>query len=344
MSDNGTSFYSDKTFLITGGAGSVGSQLVRTLLKASPRGIVLLDNNEGALYDLEQDLKSNKVSFFIADIRDKERIEPLFDGVDFVFHLAALKNVPMCEYNPYEAVKTNIIGTQNLIEVCLRHHVRKVIFTSTGKAVKPTTAYGASKLFAERLLSIANNAEADSGTVFASVRFGNVLGSRGSVFPLFRGQIEAGGPVTITHEEMVRPNILMSNALRMISKACETARGGEVFILKMKRMRITEVADVMIQVLAPKYGLKPDSISIEIIGIKPGEKLREELMTESEQRRAYETEDMYIIAPEMEKLSHVHKYYVDLAVQGDFKPYAPEETVFVTHAEIEEILHHLNYV
>jgi len=343
MSDNGTSLYSNKTLLLTGAAGSVGPELVRTLLKVNPRGIVLLDNNEGALYDLEQDLKSNKVSFFIADIRDKERIEPLFDGVDFVFHLAALKNVPMCEYNPFEAVKTNIIGTQNLIEVCLRHNVQKVIFTSTGKAVKPTTAYGASKLFAERLLSIANTTEADSGTVFASVRFGNVLGSRGSIFPLFRRQIEAGGPVTITHKEMVRPTILMPHALKLILKACETARGGEVFVFKMKSMRITEVADVMIQVLAPKYGLKPDSISSEIIGIKPGEKLKEELMTESEKRRAYETEDLFIIAPEMEKLSYVYKYYNDLAAHGDIKPFTVREPVFITRAEIEGILRSLNY-
>lgn len=335
-------FYANKTILLTGGAGSVGTQLVRALLNANPRALVLLDNNEGALYDLEQDLKSKKVSFFVADVRDKERIAPLFEGVDCVFHLAALKNVPMCEYNPYEAVKTNIIGTQNLIDVCLRQNVKKVIFTSTGKAVKPTTTYGASKLFAERLLTIANSATA--GTVFACVRFGNVLGSRGSVFPLFRRQIETGGPVTITHEEMVRPNILMFNALKMISKACETARGGEVFIFKMKAMRITDVASVMIEILAPKYGHKPDSVSTEIIGVKPGEKIREELMTESEQRRAYETEDMFIVAPEMEKLSHVKKHYSDLAARGDIKPYTPREPVFVTRAEIEEILHHLNYV
>jgi UDP-N-acetylglucosamine 4,6-dehydratase len=337
-----SSFYTNKTILLTGGAGSVGAQLVRALLNAKPRALILLDNNEGALYDLEQDLKSKKVSFFIADVRDKERIAPFFEGVDYVFHLAALKNVPMCEYNPYEAVKTNIIGTQNVIEICLQQKVQKVIFTSTGKAVKPTTAYGASKLFAERLLTIANGATA--GTVFASVRFGNVLGSRGSVFPLFRRQIERGGPVTITHEEMVRPNILMFNALNLISKALEISKGGEVFIFKMKAMRITDVASVMIEVLAPKYGHKPDFIKTELIGVKPGEKIREELMTESEQRRAYETEDLFIVAPEMEKLSYVKKYYSDLAVRGDIHPHIPREPVFITRADIEEILHHLNYV
>lgn len=343
MNSAATSIYLNKTILITGGAGSVGGQLVRFLLSTSPRGVTLLDNDEGALYDLEQDLRSNRVSFFIADVRDKERIEPFFEGVDFVFHLAALKNVPMCEHNPYEAVKTNIIGTQNVIDVCLQHNVQKVMFTSTGKAVKPTTAYGASKFFAERLISLANTAEADSGTVLASVRFGNVLGSRGSVFPLFRRQIEAGGPITITHEQMVRPHILMSNALTMISKACEMARGGEVFILKMKQMKITEVADVMIHVLAPKYGLTPDSIRTELIGVKPGEKLKEELLTESERRRAYETETMCIIVPEMAKLAHVQEYYSKLAAHGDVKPHSPKELVFVTRPEIEEILHSLNY-
>ncbi len=335
-----SSFYANKNILLTGGAGSVGPHLVRALLKANPNSLVVLDNNEGALYDLEQDLKSNKVSFFVGDIRDKERIEPLFEGVDYVFHLAALKNVPMCEYNPYEAVKTNIIGTQNVVEGCLRHNVKKVIFTSTGKAVKPTTAYGASKLFAERLMTIANN----SRTIFASVRFGNVLGSRGSILPLFRRQIETGGPVTITHQKMVRPRILMSHALRLILFACESARGGEVFIFKMKLMRVTDIADIMIEVLAPKYGNKPDAISTKIIGVKPGEKLREELISEREQLRVCETEDMFIVVPEMEKLSHVRKHYNDLEACGDIKPYTPKEPIFITREEIEEILCLLNYV
>ncbi len=158
-----SAFYENKTILVTGAAGSVGTELVRTLLEFNPHNLVLVDNNEGALYDLEQDLRSSELSTFVADIRDKERIEPLFKGVDLVFHLAGLKNLPMCEYNPYEAVKTNIMGTKNVIDACLRGNVEKVIFTSTGKAVKPTTAYGASKLLAERLLTIANTQAPRSG-------------------------------------------------------------------------------------------------------------------------------------------------------------------------------------
>jgi FlaA1/EpsC-like NDP-sugar epimerase len=164
----------------------------------------------------------------------------------------------------------------------LRENVGKVIFTSTGKAVKPTTVYGATKLLAERLLTLANSKQGSPGTIFASVRFGNVLGSRGSVFPSFRGQIANGGPVTLTHEEMARPNIIMPNAPRLIMNAGELARGGETFILKMKVMRIAQVAEVMIRELAPEYGCKPEEIEIRLIGVRPGEKIREELMTESE--------------------------------------------------------------
>jgi UDP-N-acetylglucosamine 4,6-dehydratase/5-epimerase len=341
MSSN--AFYQDKTVLITGGAGSVGSQLVRNLLGANPRAVILLDNNEGALYDLEQDLKSRIVSTVIADIKDKERMEQLFDeGVDFVFHLAGLKNVPMCEYNPYEAVKTNVVATHNLIDLSLHERVEKLIFPSTGKAVKPTTVYGATKLLAERLLTLANSKHGP-GTIFASVRFGNVLGSRGSIFPLFKRQIENGGPVTITHEEMVRPRILMSNALRLIMGAGELAIGGETFIFKMKVMKIAEVADVMIDELAPASGYKPDEIDVKLIGIKPGEKIREQLMTESEQRRAYESEDMFVVAPEMKDLSHVREFYSSLAARGEINAYEPRDATFVTREEIKEILKHLGY-
>lgn len=336
-------FYHRKIILMTGGAGSIGSHLVRTLLEADPHSVILIDNNEGALYDLEQDLKSSKVSTVVADVKDKESIEPLFDSVDFVFHLAALKNVPMCEYSPYEAVKTNVTGTHNVIDLCLRENVEKMIFTSTGKAVKPTTVYGATKLLAERLLSLANKKQG-TGTIFASVRFGNVVGSRGSFFPLFRRQIARGGPVTITHNDMVRPHIMMRYALKLIMNAGELARGGETFILKMKVMKIAEVAEVVIRELAPKYGYKPEEIDIELIGVRPGEKMQEQLMTESEQKRAYETEEMFVVAPEMKELSYVQEYYSDLSLRKEIKMYNPRDPVFVTTEEVKEILNYLDYL
>ena len=342
MSTN--AFYENKTILVTGGAGSVGTELVRTLLEFNPRDLVLIDNNEGAVYDLEQDLRSRRLSTFIADVRDKERIEPLFEGVDLVFHLAGLKNLPMCEYNPYEAVKTNIEGTNNVIDACLRGNVEKLIFTSTGKAVKPTTVYGASKLLAERLLALANTKHQDQGTIFASVRFGNVLGSRGSVLPLFKRQIAKGGPVTVTHEDMVRPGILMSEALKLITRVAELARGGEVFILKMRLLRIMELAKVMIEELAPKYGYDCDAIKTDVIGIKVGEKLREELMTESEQQRAYETNDMVVIAPELKELAHIREFYRDSASRGDITPYVKSDLAFANSRDIKRLLKRLGYL
>jgi UDP-N-acetylglucosamine 4,6-dehydratase/5-epimerase len=337
-------FYANKTILVTGGAGSVGTELVRTLLKLDPQSVVLIDNNEGAIYDLEQDLRSSKLSTFIADIRDKERIEPLFEGADFVFHLAALKNLPMCESNPYEAVKTNIVGTKNVIDACLRENVKKVIFTSTGKAVKPTTAYGASKLLAERLLTIANVQRRNHVTRFASVRFGNVMGSRGSVLPLFSRQIERGGPVTITHEDMVRPGIFMSQALKLITSVGEHARGGEIFILKMRLFRIAEVAKVMIEELGPKYGHKYGAVKTEMIGIKAGEKLAEQLMTESEQQRTYETNEMFVITPDFKELADVRRFYRDSAAKGEIKPYVSSDPIFANSADIKRVLNSVGYL
>ena len=337
-------YYENKTILVTGAAGSVGTELVRTLLEFNPHNLVLVDNNEGALYDLEQDLRSSELLTFVADIRDKESIQPLFKDVDLVFHLAALKNLPMCEYNPYEAVKTNITGTKNVIDACLCENVKKVIFPSTGKAVNPTTAYGASKLLAERLFTIANVQSRDHGTRFASVRFGNVMGSRGSFLPLFKRQIAKGGPVTITHEDMVRPAILMSQALKLITRVGQLAQGGEVFILKMRLLRIIEVATVMIQELAPKCGYDSEAIKTEMIGIKAGEKLSEALMTESERKRAYETDEMLIISPELKELAHVREFYRDSAARGEIKPYISSDPVFANNADIKRLLQTLGYL
>ncbi|MGB9371043.1 MAG: polysaccharide biosynthesis protein [Halobacteriota archaeon] len=178
----------------------------------------------------------------------------------------------------------------------------------------------------------------------ASVRFGNVVSSRGSVFPLFRGQIANGGPVTLTHEEMVRPNIITPNALRLIMNVGELARGGETFTLKMKVMRIAEVAEVMIRELAPACAYKPEEIEIQLIVVRPGEKIREKLMTESEQRRANETEDTLVVAPEMKELSHVQEYYSDLLLRKEIKTYKHRNPVFVTSAEIKGILNCLGYL
>ena len=294
---NGTSYFKNKKILVTGGVGSIGSQLVKKILTLNPGIIRVFDNNETALFDLEQELKSEKIRILIGDIRDKDRLIMAMDGIDFVFHAGALKHVPICEYNPFDAVKTNVLGTQNVLEAALENRVEKVINISTDKAVSPTNVMGATKLLSERLTISANYYRGNKRTVFSSVRFGNVLNSRGSVIPLFKKQIMEGGPVTITDMNMTRFFMEIPSAIHLILTAGEIAQGKEIFILKMPALRIIDLAEVMIEEYAKGYGYKPADISIKEIGKRIGEKLYEDLMAEEEAERAYERNDMFLIIP-----------------------------------------------
>lgn len=290
-------FYSGKVILVTGGAGSIGSHLVKDLLQINPASVRIFDNNETGLFDLEQNLKSEKIRLLVGDVRDKERLIVAMEDVDYVFHAAALKHVPLCEFNPYDAVKTNIIGTQNVIEAAYIQGVKKVITISTDKAVSPSNVMGATKLLAERLTISANTYHGHKKTTFACVRFGNVLNSRGSVIPLFINQIEKGGPITVTHPAMCRFFMEISSATNLILKAGILSHGSEIFILKMNAMRIIDLAEEMRDYYAPLYGINPDDIAIEIIGMRNGEKLDEELIMVDETSIIYESEDMYLITP-----------------------------------------------
>jgi len=294
---NTSDFYKNKKILVTGGVGSIGSQLVKNLLPADPASIRVFDNNETGLFEIEQELNTPKVRILIGDVRDKDRVNMAMDGIDIVFHASALKHVPLCEYNPFEAVKTNVIGTQNVLEAALKNQVEKVINISTDKAVNPSNVMGATKLLAERLTISANYYKGNKRTIFSSVRFGNVLNSRGSVIPLFKNQIQKGNCVTITDMEMNRFFMDIPSAVKLILTAGQVSQGSEIFILKMPVLRIIDLAEVMIEHYAPKFGFKPEEISIRIIGKRNGEKLYEELMTEDEAERAYEQDDMFIILP-----------------------------------------------
>ena len=295
---NTSDFYKNKKILVTGGVGSIGSQLVKNLLPADPASIRVFDNNETGLFEIEQELNTPKVRILIGDVRDKDRVNMAMDGIDIVFHASALKHVPLCEYNPFEAVKTNVLGTQNVLETALKHQVEKVINISTDKAVNPSNVMGATKLLAERLTISANYYKGNKRTIFSSVRFGNVLNSRGSVIPLFKNQIQKGKCVTITDMEMNRFFMDIPSAVKLILTAGQVSQGSEIFILKMPVLRIIDLAEVMIDHYAPKSGFKPEEIRIRIIGKRNGEKLYEELMTEDEAERAYEQDDMFIILPQ----------------------------------------------
>jgi len=298
------SFYKDKKILVTGAAGSIGREIVKKLLKIDVQKIRILDNNETGLVELVEEVNSDKVEGFFADIRDRKRIKRAVKGVNIVFHAAALKHVSMCEKAPYEAVKTNITGTQNLVECAVEEGIEKFITISTNKAVAPLSVMGATKLICERLTLCANFS---SETAFSCVRFGNVLNSRGSVVPLFLEQIRKGGPVKLTCPEMIRFFITPGRAAELIVRVGMKAEGGEIFVLKAKPVRIGDIAEVMIERFAPLFGREPDSIKIIVVGKRKGEKLKEVLFTKEELKHSYETEDMIVIFPPLSKNSPAEK-------------------------------------
>ena len=300
------SFLKGKSVLVTGGTGSIGSTIVRKAIRDKAKIIRVFSNDEFGQYELENELGKHKnISFLLGDIRDESRVEYIVKDIDIVFHAAALKHVDRCEFNPHEAVSTNIQGTKNLINAAQKAKVKKVIFISTDKAVNPVSVMGASKLLAEKLIS----AEAfhNSKIVFASVRFGNVLNTRGSILPYIEKQIRRGGPITLTDKRMIRYFMTKEDAVNLIFSAAKMAKGGEVFVLKMPIIRLNDLFESLKQFLGPKYGIHPSKIKTKIIGMKPGEKLVEELLTEVETRRVLETKDFFIILSSLTK-SIKHKY------------------------------------
>ncbi|MFA4884205.1 MAG: UDP-N-acetylglucosamine 4,6-dehydratase family protein [Candidatus Margulisiibacteriota bacterium] len=293
-------YFSGKKILVTGGTGSIGSEIVRQVIKYEPSVIRVFSNDEDAQFNLSQKYGSKgKVRFLFGDIRDEERLKWAMDSIDIVFHAAALKHVPACEFDPFEAVKTNVIGTQNVIKEALFQNVGKVINISTDKAVNPINVMGATKLLAERITISSNNYKGLGRTAFACVRFGNVLASRGSVVPIFLDQIKRGGPVTVTDPNMTRFIMSIAQSVELILNAAVGSKGGEIFILKMPAVKVGVLAEAMIEMLAGRYGHDPKKIEIKEIGMRSGEKFHEELMTHIEMTNAVDDGKMYTILPGM---------------------------------------------
>lgn len=302
--------YKGRRILLTGAAGTVGRELVRQLVALDPSELRLVDNNESETFFLMEQYKDSPVHCFMGDVRDRQRMTLLAEGMDIIIHAAALKHVILSEYNPSDVVQTNIMGVENIIHAAKFCGVGNVLFTSSDKAVNPTNVMGTSKLMGERLITAANILGRDSRAVFASTRFGNVIGSRGSVVPLFIKQIRAGGPVTITDNRMTRFIMTVEESARLVLASLSLAQGGEVFVTKMPVVRIRDLAEVMIKILAPRFGHDPSTIGFETIGAKPGEKLYEELMSEEETARSVELESMFVVTPAFKSIytDIVYKY------------------------------------
>jgi FlaA1/EpsC-like NDP-sugar epimerase len=292
---------SEKKVLITGGTGTIGTALLKRLLLYDVDHIYIFSRDEQKQdAELHYFKENSKVSFIIGDIRNYDSINSALRDIDVVFHTAAMKIVGICENNPYEALLTNVLGTQNLILSATANKVEKVIFTSSDKAANPTTVMGVGKLYSERLVSQANFIKGNN-TIFTSVRFGNILGSRGSVLDLFKNQIKEQDYITITHPDMTRFISTIDDAVEMLINGGELAKGGEIFIKKMPSVGIVDLAEVLINYLAPKSFKNPDSIKIKVIEKQQSEKLFEELITLHEAERALEFEDYYCIFPTTSK-------------------------------------------
>jgi len=292
-------FFRGAKIAVTGAAGTVGSELVRQLLDYPVAELRALDNNENALFFLEQAHRADaRLHAFMCDVRELQQVERMFGGMDYVLHTAALKHVPSCERSPTEAVRTNILGVENVYRAALASGVRKVLFTSSDKAVNPTNVMGTSKLMGERLITAANAlTQGDLGPVFASTRFGNVAGSAGSVVPLFCQQIARGQSITLTHRDMTRFLMTLHEAVRLVLLSMVLARGGEVFVTKMPVARIADLAIALVELVAPVHGLSPANVRIDEIGPRPGEKFYEELISEEEVRRTFELGDLFVVLP-----------------------------------------------
>ena len=319
--------FNGKKILITGGTGSLGTALIKKLLKTDIETIRVFSRDEWKQVKMESEISDKRLRFLIGDVRDKERLSRALENIDIVIHAAALKQMPVAEYNPFEAVKTNIMGTQNLIESCLDNNVKTVLAIGTDKAVAPVNTYGATKFLMERLFISANFYKGNHDVKFLCVRYGNVLGSRGSIVPVFTNQIKNNEKITITDPNMTRFNITMNEALNLIFRALENGKGGEVFVPKLRAYKVGDMKDAILEALNA-------TTEVEQISIRPGEKIHESLISFDELRNTFETKDDYIILDK--QLQNNLKHNLEKAKLE--KQYSSDIVEIIPKNEIVELL------
>jgi len=310
--------FKDKKILITGGTGSLGQALTSRLLKTDASVIRVLSRNELIQIEMESKFKDPRLRFLLGDVRDVERLSRAIEDVDIVFHAAALKHVPKIEYNPFEGIKTNVNGSQNVIDVCMRQNVEKAVAVSTDKAASPLNVYGATKALMEKLFVAANAVSSDKHkTKFITVRYGNVLGSSGSVVPIFVDQIKNNKKITITDPQMTRFSINMDEALEFILKATEIGKGSDIFIPKMKAYSIMDIKNTLTELLG--------DTGEEIVGIRLGEKLHEILINRDEMRYSWEIDNMYMISNPVFSDETIQKKYPGIKKINSLEEYSSEK-------------------
>jgi len=330
--------FDGKKILITGGTGSLGQALTKRLLQHNVDTVRIFSRNESDQIQMETSFNDAKLRFLLGDIRDKERLVRATEDVDIVFHAAALKHVPKIEYNPFEAIKTNVIGSQNVIDACLTNNVEKAICVGTDKAVSPLNTYGATKLLMEKLFVTANNYldPKKHPTKFIALRYGNVVGSSGSVIPIFIQQLKQKMELTITDLNMTRFSITMDEALDFILNASELGQGSEIFIPKLKAYSILDVKNTL-QEMIGNYGEKN-------IGIRPGEKLHETLINKEEIRYSWKYKNLYLITPPHYPIFHpnvINDNYQGIEKFEGIEEYSSDKVEKISNQELKNIFKNL---
>jgi len=323
--------FDGKKILITGGTGSLGKELTKKLLEYDVDTIRVFSRDEYKQLQMESELEDSRLRYLIGDVRDKERLTRALDGIDLVIHTAALKHVHVSEYNPFEAVKTNVYGSQNLIEACLDTNVKFVLAIGTDKAVSPYNTYGATKFLMERLFVAANNYKGKRDIKFTCVRYGNVLGSRGSIVPIFVNQIKKGKKITLTDPNMTRFTVTMSSALELIFRAIKNSVRGEIFVPKLKAYKTGDVMKAVMELLNAKN-------EVQRIPVRPGEKFHEALISKDEIRNTYEDKDDYLIIDKQIQLDPERQKNKDIVRTSLKEDYSSDKVELISKDEIKKIL------
>ena len=324
--------FENKKILITGGTGSLGTALTKRLLNLNVDTVRIYSRNESKQILMESEILDDRIRYLIGDVRDLPRLEKALEGIDIVFHAAALKHVPVIEYNPFEAIKTNVLGTQNLIDACLKENVETVVGIGTDKAVSPLNTYGATKLLMEKLLTTAQNyLDIDKyKTKFLAVRYGNVLGSSGSVLPKFVSQIKKKQKITITDPNMTRFSLTMDEALDFILKSTSIGKGTEVFVPKLKAYSINGLKESLFELL--------ENTGEKIISLRPGEKMHETLLNSDELRYVWELDDKYVLFNSAKQEDEIENSYPKIKKLEFSNAYSSNTVEKLTKDELNKII------